>query len=245
MGLRPLRPSNLIRVMPAKEVRSIVLPRIHCITDLDGTPAESDLALLAAVGRVGVDAVQVRAKHLTDRELVDLTRDVVRRVRRLGARVIVNDRVDVALATGADGVHLGREDLSVADARRLVPEGFLVGGTCRNVRHAEHARAEGADYVGVGPVFATTSKTGLPDPVGLETLREVAPLLPAVAIAGITADRVPDVMAAGAHGVAVIAAISRAEDPAGAARDLVAAVHRHRQPPPSAPSQEATNPVSR
>ena len=245
MGLRPLRPSNLIRVMPAKEVRSIVLPRIHCITDLDGAPAESDLALLAAVCRVGVDAVQVRAKHLTDAALVDLTREVVGRVRRLGARVIVNDRVDVALATGADGVHLGREDLSIADARRLVPEGFLVGGTCRNVRHAERARAEGADYVGVGPVFATTSKTGLPDPVGLVTLREVAPVLPAVAIAGITAERVPEVMATGAHGIAVIAAISRAEDPVGAARDLVAAVHRHRQPPPFPPSQEATTPTSR
>jgi len=231
MGLRPLRPSNLIRVMPAKEVRGIVLPRIHCITDLSSRPAESSLALLAAVCRVGVDAVQVRAKHLTDRELVGFTRDVVSRVRPLGAKVVVNDRVDVALAADADGVHLGRDDLSVGDARRQAPDGFLVGGTCRDVQHAEQARTEGADYVGVGPVFPTGSKTGLPDPVGVETLRQVAPVLPSVAISGITHDRVPEVMAAGAHGVAVIAAISRAEDPVAAARDLVTAVHRHRQRP--------------
>ena len=242
MELRPLRPSNLIRVMPAKEVRGIVLPRIHCITDLRTRPADSCLALLEAVCRAGVDAVQVRAKHLTDRELVGFTRDVVASVRPLGATVVVNDRVDVALAADADGVHLGRDDLSVADARRQVPDGFLVGGTCRGVQHAERARDEGADYVGVGPVFPTSSKTGLPDPVGVGTLRQVAPVLPTVAISGITGERVPEVMAAGAHGIAVIAAISRAQDPVAAARDLVAAVHRHRQPPAT---REATTPAAR
>jgi thiamine-phosphate pyrophosphorylase len=173
-----------------------------------------------------VDAVQVRAKQLDDRELLDFTREVVATVRPLGATVIVNDRLDVALAAGADGVHLGLDDLPVAAVRALAPDGFLVGGTCRNAEHARAARDAGADYVGVGPVYPSTTKTsGLPDPIGLATLRQAAGALPAIAISGITAARVPEVMAAGAYGVAVVAALSRAADPAEAAGALVAAVH--------------------
>jgi thiamine-phosphate pyrophosphorylase len=172
-----------------------------------------------------VDAVQVRAKHLDDRELLSFARDVIAAVRPAGAKVVVNDRLDVALAAGADGVHLGLDDLPVPEARALAPDGFLVGGTCRHAEHARAAREAGADYVGVGPVYPSTTKTtGLPDPIGLGTLRLAAAVLPAIAISGITVERVPEVMAAGAYGVAVVAALSRAEDPAAAAETLVAAV---------------------
>ncbi|MGZ4477834.1 MAG: thiamine phosphate synthase [Nocardioidaceae bacterium] len=200
-----------------------MLPRIHCITDIPSTQGET-LAFLSSVCGAGVDAVQVRAKHLTDRELLALTGDVVATVRPLGATVLVNDRVDVALAAGADGVHLGLDDLPVAAARALAPDGFLVGGTCRSAEHAHAAVAEGADYAGVGPVFSTTTKRGLPAPVGLGVLAEAAAVLPAIAIAGLTTARVPAVLAAGADGVAVGAALSRAPDPAKEARALVAAV---------------------
>ena len=223
MGLAPLRPSNLIRVMPAKEVRSDVLPRIHCITDF-ASYDDGAITLLEAVVREGVDAVQVRAKGVADQAVLAFTRALVDRLSGTRAVVIVNDRLDLALAAGAHGVHLGRDDLPVAAARRLAPPGFLVGGTCRNADHAREAKVQGADYVGVGPVYATTTKSGLPDPIGLDTLRDAARVLPAVAIAGITAERTPEVMAAGAHGVAVASAICRSPRPDLAARRLADAL---------------------
>lgn len=196
-----------------------MLPRIHLITDLPRTPA----SVIEDIVGMGVDAVQIRAKHLSDRELFAFTADVIRVVGGR-AKVIVNDRLDIALATGADGVHLGLDDLPIAAARRLAPEGFLVGGTCRTASQARQAKADGADYVGAGPVFASTTKAGLPSPVGLEALAEIAAVLPAIAISGITAQRIPAVMTAGAHGVAVIAAVSRAPDPPRAAREVIDAV---------------------
>ncbi|MBC7596722.1 MAG: thiamine phosphate synthase [Kineosporiaceae bacterium] len=197
-----------------------MLPRVHVITDLPHTPAD----VIDEIVGMGVDAVQIRAKHLTDRDLFEFTVEVIRTVAGR-ARVIVNDRLDIALAAGADGVHLGLDDLPVVQARRLAPRNFLIGGTCRNVAQARQAKADGADYIGVGPIFASTTKVGLPGPIGLDVLGEVAGILPSIAISGINAERLREVMAAGAHGVAVVAAISRAPDPARAARDLVAAVH--------------------
>ena len=196
-----------------------MLPRVHVITDLPHTPPE----MIDEIVHQGVDAVQVRAKHLTDRELFEFAQDVVHTVGNR-ARVIVNDRLDIALAAGADGVHLGLDDMDVEQARRLAPSGFLIGGTCRNVRQARQAYAAGADYVGVGPIYPSTTKPGLPEPLGLDALTAISEILPAIAISGITVDRIPEVMAAGAHGVALIAAVSRAPDPARAARDVVAAV---------------------
>ena len=196
-----------------------MLPRIHCITDTP-TPDRAFLDLLVQVVRAGVDGIQVRAKGLTDRELLAFAQAVVATVRPLGATVIVNDRLDVALAAGADGVHLGRDDLPVAAARALAPLGFLVGATCRSPEHAWQARADGADYAGVGPVFATTTKSGLPEPLGLDVLRATAAEIPAVAIAGIDAGRVRDVMAAGAYGVAVVSAVWGDADPPRAAKEI-------------------------
>jgi thiamine-phosphate pyrophosphorylase len=209
--------------MPAKEVRSIVLPRIHCITDL-GAHDGPALDMLAAVVAQGVDAVQVRAKSLTDRELVAFTEALVDRLCGTTAAVIVNDRLDVALAAGAHGVHLGLDDLPVRTARRLAPAGFLVGATCRDAEQARHARKAGADYAGVGPVYPTRTKDGLPAPIGLSRLAEAARELPAVAIAGVTAERVPEVVAAGAHGVAVAGAICGDLDPSAAAARIVKAL---------------------
>jgi thiamine-phosphate pyrophosphorylase len=212
--------------MPAKEARSdSVLPRIHCITD-DTLPREQTLDLLEDVVRQGVDAVQVRAKRLSDRELFGFTLEVVERLAGTHAKVIVNDRYDVALAAGAHGVHLGLADLPVVAVRRTVPPTFLVGATCRNADQARLAKIDGADYVGLGPVYASTSKAGLPDPVGLAVLRDTASVLPTIAVSGITVQRVPEVMAQGSYGVAVVAALSRSPDPQRAAREIVGAVTR-------------------
>lgn len=200
-----------------------MLPRVHCITDF-ASYGPDQLALLERVVAEGVDAVQVRAKRLDDRELYAFTRALVDRLAGTGARVIVNDRLDVALAAGAHGVHLGLDDLPLGQARRLAPAGFLLGGTCRSAEHARAAQAQGADYVGVGPVYPSRTKDGLPGPIGLDTLAAAAAVLPAIAISGIDAQRVPEVMARGAYGVAVVSAVWRAPDPVRAAWGIVDAV---------------------
>lgn len=193
------------------------VPRLSClVSDRD------DLSLLPALAEAGVDGFQVRAKGVTTRDLVALTRAVLDAVRPYDARVLVNDRLDVALAAGADGVHLGADDLAVADARRLAPE-LIVGATCRTRAGAEAAAADGADYAGFGPLFATTSKDGLPAPLGVEALHEAAGVLPLVAIGGLSAPTAAEARAAGAHGVAVIGAIWRQPDPLAAAKELVKA----------------------
>ncbi|WGY03078.1 thiamine phosphate synthase [Nocardioides sp. QY071] len=182
-----------------------------------------DLSLLPALAEAGVDGFQVRAKSLATGALVVLARSVLAAVRPAGALVVVNDRLDVALAAGADGVHLGADDLAVADARRLAP-GLVIGATCRSRAEVVAAADAGADYAGFGPVFASGSKAGLPAPLGVAAVAEAAGVLPLVAIGGITAATAGEVRAAGAHGVAVIGSIWRQPDPLGAAKELVAAV---------------------
>ena len=195
-----------------------MLPRIFCLVGPGDDPA-----LLEELATVGVDGFQVRAKDASSRELMALTETVIDAVRPLGAVVVVNDRLAVALASGADGVHLGAKDLRVREARRVAPE-LLIGATCRDRAQVELARAAGADYAGFGPLFATTSKTGLPAPLGPSALTAAAGSLPLVGIGGVGPGNAARVVAAGAHGVAVIAAIWEAPDPVAAAQALVEAV---------------------
>lgn len=195
------------------------LPRLFCLVS-----ARDDLALLPAFAEAGVDGFQVRDKEATTRELIALAV----RVRSLvaDACVVVDDRVDVAVAAGADGVHLGADDLPVEVARALAPE-LLIGATCRSGTALAAARSAGADYAGFGPIHASGSKTGLPDPLGIDALSSavaVEPALPVIAIGGVDARSARAARAAGAHGVAVIGSIWRDPDPVNAAKELVAAV---------------------
>lgn len=194
-----------------------MVPRLFCLVQ-----SSDDLRLLPALAAAGVDGFQVRDKALSTRGLVEVTRTVLRLVGER-ARVVVNDRVDVALAAGADGVHLGADDLSVADARAVAPD-LMVGATCRDAASCRRAAADGATYAGFGPLFATTSKDGLPDPLGPEALRAAAGALPLVGIGGVDATTASHARAAGAHGVAVIGAIWRHPDPVLAAAELARAV---------------------
>lgn len=189
--------------------------RIFCIVS-----ERDDLAVVPALAATGIDGFQVRAKGLATRAQVALTRSVIAAV-PASAQVIVNDRVDVALVTGADGVHLGADDLRVADARRIAPR-LTLGATCRSRSDVERAAAEGADYAGFGPIFGTDSKTGLPAPLGPEAIAAAAGVLPLIGIGGVTAANVRHVIDAGAHGVAVIGGIWRPPDPVRAAKELVA-----------------------
>lgn len=202
-------------------VRTVpVLPRLFCLVG-----PEHDLGLLPELALAGVDGFQVRAKTGTDRELLALAELVVAATRPHGAVVVVDDRVDVALAVGADGVHVGAQDLPVAVVRRLAPD-LLVGATCRDGAAVARAAEQGADYAGLGPIRATTTKTGLPEPVGPAALTRAraASRLPLVAIGGLDAEGAREARAHGAHGAAVLAAVWSAADPLAAARELVAAV---------------------
>jgi len=194
------------------------LPRIFCLVD-----ESVDRGLIADLVDAGVTGIQVRAKELSERELLDLTERVLGVVRPLGGVVVVNDRLDVALAADADGVHLGAADLAVSAARRIAPD-KLIGATCRCAADVAKAAADGADYAGFGPVFATASKPFLPSPLGTSAVAAVAESLPLLAIGGITAGNAATVRAAGAHGVAVIGGILCTPDPVAAARALVEAV---------------------
>lgn len=198
-------------------------PRLFCLVS-----ANDDLTLLADLARVGVDGFQVRAKDASTAELLTLTEIVLAAVRPFGAHVMVNDRLDVALAADADGVHLGDHDLPVSSARAVAaradrPE-LIVGATCRSRADVVRAAAAGADYAGFGPLFATTSKSDLPAPLGVAALAPAVGTLPLIAIGGIGPDTAREARAAGASGVAVIGAIWRQPDPVAAAKELVARV---------------------
>ena len=176
--------------------------------------------------RGGAPAVQVRIKGADDSTVLAECERIVAAAKSANATVIVNDRADIALAARADGVHGGGEDLPVAVLRRLVGPDRLVGGTARDPDTARRHQADGASYVGVGPVYASASKTGLPDPLGPAGVQRVAAAvdIPVIAISGITSARVPDLLDAGAHGVAVISAVAHAADPAAATAELLGAL---------------------
>jgi thiamine-phosphate pyrophosphorylase len=188
-----------------------------------GVAGNRDLAVLGAQAtRGGATMLQVRAKHAAARDLAELVRGV------MGAAnvpVVVNDRLDVALATGAAGCHLGQDDFPLGAARAIAPAGFWLGGSAGDPGEAR--RAADADYLGIGPIAATASKADAGAAIGPEGFRRVHDALPdrpAVAIGGVTAALVPALLAAGAAGVAVIRAVLDAPDPERATAALRAAL---------------------
>ena len=195
---------------------------LYLVTDrsLARGRASSDVVREAVAG--GVTCVQLREKNCGTREFMEEARAVRAATRALGVPLIVNDRVDVALAIGADGVHLGQQDMALADARRLGPPGWIVGVSAESVADAVRAERDGADYVGVSPVFATPTKTDHAAPLGLAGLRAIraATKLPLVAIGGIHAGNARETIQAGADGLAVVSAIVAADDPRAAAEIL-------------------------
>jgi thiamine-phosphate pyrophosphorylase len=207
---------------------SIRLGRLHVITDevLQTRFSHAEVAMLATRG--GADTVQYREKRpkLT-RELIDVALAVTDACNANGATCIVDDRVDVADAAGAAGVHLGKDDLPIAVARKLTP-GLMIGGTANSLEEARRVWQQPLDYLGVGPIYGTQSKANPAPVMGLETLHAIASEcpVPVIAIGSITAARVPEVLDAGAYGVAVISAITCAPDPAAAAREFADVIEK-------------------
>jgi thiamine-phosphate pyrophosphorylase len=190
------------------------------ITDDVRDGVDGLLGRAAAAVRGGATMIQLRLKDVDARDLVRIARGLVETV---PVPVIVNDRADVALAAGAAGVHVGVDDIPAAALRRVVPAGFIIGACVGSDDVVKGAA--GADYVGIGPVYATSSKPDAGEAIGLSEFARLAKLtgLPAVAIGGIDAANCRETLGAGANGVAVIRAIFSAPDPEGAARALSSA----------------------
>jgi thiamine-phosphate pyrophosphorylase len=208
-------------VRPSPDLRLIV------ITDAALASPRAVVDVVTAALEGGAPAVQLRDKSAAAAALLEDARALLPLVRRYGALLFVNDRLDVALAAGADGVHLGPDDLPVAAARAQAPPGFLIGFSTDDPAAARQAVADGADYIGCGAVFGTTSKANASDErIGIARLDEVARAVdrPVVGIGGINVSNVMEVAATAAAGVAVIGAVMNAADPANAARTLVTAM---------------------
>lgn len=200
------------------------LPRLHLVT-----PPGVDDAVLTSTRRAvaaGAPLVQVRTKDAVDRVRLRHLGELRSVVSASGAMCLVNDRVDLALAVGSEGVHLGDDDVPVDVARRLLGPEAVIGATARDPEAARRAVDAGATYLGVGPAYATGTKSGLPDPIGTAGVAAVAAAVsvPVIAIAGVTAARVPELLDAGAWGVAVVGAVYGAADPAAATVELLEAL---------------------
>lgn len=198
-------------------------PFLYAIVDaerLGGRPAG---AASEALARGGAAIVQLRAKRVPDRRLFELSEDARDGARRGGALFVVNDRPDIARMVGADGVHLGQDDLPPADARRLLGADAVIGHSTHSLAQLRAAVAGPVDYVALGPIFATATKADAEAVVGLEALRSARALtdLPLVAIGGIDRERAAQAFAAGADGVAVISALLDRADLEEAARTFV------------------------
>ncbi|HEV2498462.1 MAG TPA: thiamine phosphate synthase [Terriglobia bacterium] len=176
------------------------------ITDRKAPGDPSLLALLDEAIGCGIDLIQVRQKFMETRSLMQLAGRAIDHARGASSRIVINDRLDVALALGAPGVHLGSQSLPAPAARALAPPGFLVGVSCHSLEEAEEAESAGADYLLLGPVFETPSKRVYGPPLGLGALRQVTSRVktPTLALGGMTLERVKPCLDAGATGIAAI-----------------------------------------
>jgi thiamine-phosphate diphosphorylase len=206
-------------------------PTLYLITDERLSRGRSSVEIARAAIDGGATAIQLRDKHLSAREQYTIGLRLRDLTRTMGVALICNDRIDLALAIDADGVHLGQDDLSLDTARAILPPDRFVGISAGNADEFAAGDGARADYLGVGPFAATASKADAGAAIGAAGVRVVRGLTnrPIVAIGGITRDLIPAAIAAGANGVAVISAIVGAEDPRAAARALREAVEAARR----------------
>ena len=215
---------------------------LYLVTDSGLSRGRPVVRIVEAALRGGVTVVQYRQKAGTTREMIEEARDIRRLCAGAGVPFIVNDRLDVALAVDADGVHVGQDDLPAAIARRLIGPGRILGVSAGSPEEARRAQAEGADYVGASPVFSTPTKPDAPPALGVQGLRRLAAAvrIPVVAIGGMNAENAAAMVGAGAAGVAVVSAIVAAEDVEAAARGIRRALETARQRPLAAAKEVRT-----
>ena len=230
-AMTPERPltRNTSPVMPSSTEAHVRYDRARCvaglyvIVDPDLTRGREVVEIAKAALRGGASAIQLRDKRRDKEEQLLVARRLTTLCQDHNAVFIVNDHADLAMACGAHGLHLGQHDLPVADARRILQSWQFLGTSNALVQEAEKAAAQEVDYIAVGAIYSTGSKSGT-RPAGIETLRRVRERIasiPIVAIGGITQDNVGSVLEAGADGICVIGAVCQADDPEEAARRLV------------------------
>jgi thiamine-phosphate diphosphorylase len=203
---------------------------LYLVTDASLSRGRTLLQVVGAALRGGVTIVQYREKSATTRRMIEEARELRKLCASAGVPFIVNDRVDVALAVDADGVHVGQDDMPAALARRLIGDKKILGVSAGDPEEARRAVADGADYIGASPVFATPTKPDAPPPMGTEGLRRLARAvsIPVVAIGGMNAENAASIMAAGASGIAVVSAIVAADDVERAAQAILSAMEKVR-----------------
>ena len=206
--------------------------RLYLVTDPDLGGSRGVVETCRLALEAGVEAIQLRDKGASTRELIRTAELLSGLCRKAGALFVVNDRVDVAMVTKAGGVHLGQEDMPVGTARSILGKGVVIGASVRTVRQAEEAYRAGADYLAANLVFHTDTKTGLGEPLGLRGVRNLkaASPLPLVAIGGIRPDNAREVLQSGADGLAVVSAIMGAEDVEAAVRRFLIEIGGCRNP---------------
>ena len=203
---------------------------LYVITDSKLSRGRPHREVIEAAIRGGATIVQYREKSASTRQMIDEALELRDLCRARGVPFIVNDRVDIALAVDADGVHVGQDDMPAALARKLIGRDKIVGVSAENVEEARAAIADGADYLGVGAIFATATKSDAGKPIGIAGLMKIARVstIPIVGIAGINATNAASVIRAGAAGVAVVSAVVSADDVERAARELRRVVDKAR-----------------
>jgi thiamine-phosphate pyrophosphorylase len=196
--------------------------KLHVLTDTALQNRFSHLELTEQAISGGADTIQFRQKGGSTKELIEIAAGMSRLCTEKGVTFIVNDRIDVAIAAGADGVHLGQDDFPIPLARKLLGNNRIIGGSAATPEEIEICIREGADYVGFGPVYPTGSKDDAGPVSGIDRLKQIVTStpVPIIAIGGIDKSNAFQVMGVGAHGIAVISAVCCRKDPQKAARDL-------------------------
>ena len=196
---------------------------LYLVTDRGLARGRTTLEIVTAAVRGGVTVVQLREKDCSTREFIEQALSIKEFLKTRDVPLIINDRLDVAQAVEADGVHLGQTDMPLAVAKRILGDSMIIGISAESLQDALEAEKGGADYLGVSPIYATPTKTDTAPPLGLEGLRKIheAVRLPLVGIGGLNKDNSADVIRNGASGVAVVSAIVAADDPETAARELI------------------------
>ena len=200
--------------------------KFHVITDTVIQSRFSHIKLAELAIRGGADTIQFRQKTGSTKEKIANSRRIKHLCAETGVLFIVNDRLDVAMASRADGVHLGQDDFPIPLARKILEKNIIIGGSAATLEEARKCYEEGAEYVGFGPVFPTSSKDDAGPVSGIEILRQVVEAVPVpiIAIGGITPQNTHAVLQAGAKGIAVISAVCKAPDPKEATRKLLEAL---------------------
>lgn len=203
---------------------------VYVITDTRLSRGRTNLEVVKEAMAGGATCIQLREKELSTRDYFHLAEKLRELTLEKGVTFIVNDRLDIALAVGADGVHLGQDDLPPSVARRIMPPEMILGVTARNVHQAIQFQEAGATYLGVGAVYFTGTKSNTGSPIGLQGLAEICGKvkIPVVGIGGINTERAGAVIAAGASGVALVSAVTSATHIAGAVEEIAYAVDQTR-----------------